>query len=529
MNSLEIVRFKGNPLVEIVLKFPCPQKILMVADGLDFGTGGFGLSEFVSIIRAAGHAVTTAHRFGDANATITTPYNFASAATPLTLANYDQVWLFGASTLALQPAEQTTIATFMQKGGGMFATGDHETIGAGMGANLPRVRSMRNWSGVPMFDQNRHDTVLDHGADSIKQFDDQADAVAQRIYPFFFYNGGPTTLSSSYQVHPVLRHSSGAVDFLPDHAHESECFAPPPFAGNFAGVEEWPARPVGGPRVRAQVAAVSMSAGRFITDTLKPPVNPHSFGAISAYDGDVAGRIGRVVCDATWHHFVNINLNGSGGAADSAGNPRQGLYVGGVATPEYKKIQQYYLNTVRWLAPRGRRNCWPWIQAVITRFDYEIAELQLPIPHPCPWDRLLRIGTLAEEVLKRHWGPGAANEVLDALVDASKAPPALAAVLAAPAIVGDDKENRQQGPGQTTMLPVTDLRRVQLGSLINVLAHQLPDDPQKLLGVIRDGQGELVQKLFGEGHQAAEPAMKEFLTKSLDATVSMTKAILEGQ
>ena len=88
------------------------------------------------------------------------------------------------------------------------------------------------------------------------------------------------------------------------------------------------------------VVAVSISAGRFITDTLKPPVRPRCFGAISAYDGDPAG-VGRIVCDATWHHFVNINLNGSGAGLDPTTLlPRTGLYAGGMPTPEYLKIQR---------------------------------------------------------------------------------------------------------------------------------------------------------------------------------------------
>ncbi|HEY6639291.1 MAG TPA: hypothetical protein VIY67_01010, partial [Nitrospiraceae bacterium] len=69
---------------------------------------------------------------------------------------------------------------------------------------------MRNWSTIPMVNPNRHDTVLDPGADNVKQFQDQADAISQRIYPMFFSNGGPDNVGSSWNVHPVLRHSSGA-------------------------------------------------------------------------------------------------------------------------------------------------------------------------------------------------------------------------------------------------------------------------------------------------------------------------------
>ncbi len=522
---LDLAQFKGNHLAEIILKFPCPQKVLMVTDGsLDFGTAGFGLSEFVSIVRAGGHTVATAHRSGDSDASITTPFNFATAATPVTTSNYDQIWLFGFSTAPLTPAEQATVVTFMQGGGGVFATGDHSTIGQGMGASLPRVRGMRNWSGVPMSDQNRHDTVIDPGSDNIKQFNDQADAIAQRIYPFFFSNGGPANQASSWAPHPVLQHPSGAVDFLPDHPHESECFAPTPVAGNFAGVEEWPAPAGGGARIAAKVAAVSMSAGRFVTDSGKPPVNPHSFGAISAYDGDAA-NVGRVVCDATWHHFVNINLNGSGGGVDANGQPRLGLYSGGVATAEYLKIQRYFLNTTRWLAPKNRRYCWPFLVAAVTRFDFELAELQLPIPHPCPWDPLLAIGKVAEDALRRHWGPGAANEILDAMADAGKASPTWRQVLVSTSSQAD-REAKDASGG--SLLPVADLRRAMLGSLINVLVHRLPADRAKLESMLRDGVEDLAQKHFAEGLAAAEKGINEHLGKAMDQTASMVKSILAG-
>jgi hypothetical protein len=186
MHNLEL-QFRGNRFWEIIWKFPCPQKILMVTDSsLNFGTGGFGLSEFVSIITNAGHTVATAHRNGSGpNLTIAGNFNFTTATTAVTTAHYDQIWLFAFSATALSAPEQATIAQFMQSGGGVFATGDHETIGAGMGANIPRVRTMRNWSTIPMVNPNRHDTVLDPGADNVKQFQDQADAIPQRIYPMF--------------------------------------------------------------------------------------------------------------------------------------------------------------------------------------------------------------------------------------------------------------------------------------------------------------------------------------------------------
>ncbi len=519
MPDFDLNPFKGNRFAEIFWKFPCPQRILMVTDGLDFGTGDFGLSEFVNIVRAAGHTVTTAHRFGDSDATITSAFVFDTASPAVTVSNYDQVWLFGVSSnsQALTANEQKTIAQFMEKGGGVFATGDHSTLGQGMGANLPRVRGMRNWDSIPMSNPGRLDTVLEPGADSVKQFEDQSDAIPQRIFPVFFSNGGPDNQASSWNVHPVLRHVSGAVDYLPDHPHESECLAPLPAPGSFAGVTEWPFLRA------AQIAAVAISAGRFVGG--KPPVYPRSFNAISVYDGDPA-NVGRIVCDATWHHYVNINLNGTGAGNDpTTGLPRKGLYdTAGNPTPEYKKIQTYFLNTVRWLAPKNRRTCWIFDQVAFVRFDREIFELQLPRPHPCPWDLLLEIGAIAEQALTRHWGPGAATDLVEGLLTAAKASPTLTKLLQAQQGLPTEQEK-----GEPSLLPLSELRRAVLGSVVNLFAHKLPADEAKLTRLLKNRPAALFQELISEGLRGAEPAIGEYLQRAVSHTAELVKAIRAGK
>lgn len=533
MNNPLLRPFTGNLQAEALLRFPCPQRLLVVTDadpgiGLDFGAGYFGLSEFVGILRAAGHTVTTAHRNGlGPNLGIAGRFNFATAAVPVTTANYDQVWLFGFNTVPLGSTpgdnEQGVLAQFMRDGGGVFATGDHERIGAGMGLSLPRVRQMRNWASVPMTDPQRHDTVVDPGQDGVKQFEDQADAVAQVLYPVFFSNGGPPDRAGTWAVHPVLRHPSGAVDALPDHAHESECLAPTPGSGQFAGVEEWPAPVGGGARIAPVVVAVSMSAGRFITDAGKPPVLPHSFGAISAYDGDAA-NVGRIVCDATWHHFVNINLNGVGGGTDSAGNPRRGLYAGGQPTPAYLKIQAYFLNTVRWLAPKGRRRCWPWLQTAVVRFHPELAELGLPLPHPCPWDPLLRIGRLAAAALDQAWGPGTSADVVSGLVADSATGPTLRRLLT----VGAPPAAKGEGRGEDTgLVPLDDLRRVVLGALVNLQARHLPGEPEALAKLMAGGHDKLAAEMVPEALAGAEQAIGDQMKATLAATSRLLKLVME--
>ncbi|HEY6287869.1 MAG TPA: hypothetical protein VIW48_00335, partial [Nitrospiraceae bacterium] len=188
------------------------------------------------------------------------------------------------------------------------------------------------------------------------------------------------------------------------------------------------------------------------------------------------------MCDATWHHFVNINLNGSGAGPDpTTGLPRTGLYAFGVPTPEYRKIQRYYLNTVRWLAPRGRRLCWPFLQVALARFDFKMAELRLPEPHPCPWDPLIRIGLIAEEVVTRHWGHGALAEIVDEMLSTTDVTLTLARLLKAQQYAeGDDQEKRTE----PSLLPLHDIRHAILGSVVNLLTHKLPADEEKLAGLL---------------------------------------------
>lgn len=527
MFDIDISRLKGNRFLELIWAFPCPQKILMVTDGsLDFGTGGFGLSEFVSIIQSAGHTISTAHRSGVGPVTIAGNFTFSSN---VNTNNFDQIWLFGFSTAALADSEKNRIAQFMQSGGGVFATGDHSTIGAGMGANIPRVRLMRNWSSIPMATPERLDTVLEPGPDNLKQFQDQSDAIPQRIYPVFFSNGGSDFAASTWSVHPILRHPSGAVDYLPDHPHESECIAPTPVAGTFAGVEEWPSPTGGGGRIAPQVAAVSISAGRFINSGAptptgtKPPVKPRCFGAISVYDGDMA-NVGRIVCDATWHHFVNINLNGSGAGLDpTTMTPRRGLYSGIplTPTPEYEKIKTYFRNTARWLAPRNRRSCWPFVVLSTIRFDFEMLELRLPEPHPCPWDILVRIGSVAEDTANRLFGPGTMEEMVDEMLFSSRSAASLAKHLRA---FRKELNGEVFRESERSLLPVQNIRRVIFASVINVIASKLPDDPKKAERLLKKGHDKLATEVIDEGIRGAEQAIDVFLEDALKQTAAMAKA-----
>jgi hypothetical protein len=78
----------------------------------------------------------------------------------------------------------------------------------------------------------------------------------------------------------------------------------------------------------ALTAHMNRQGGIFATgdhggNPTKSPTVAHSFGLLSAYDGQHRAGVGRVICDSTWHHFVNVNLIGilEGGGLDDFGRP----------------------------------------------------------------------------------------------------------------------------------------------------------------------------------------------------------------
>jgi len=64
------------------------------------------------------------------------------------LTRFHEVWLFGWASegdLDLAPEELSILASWMNAGGGVFATGDHDTHGASLSGSILRLRSMRRW------------------------------------------------------------------------------------------------------------------------------------------------------------------------------------------------------------------------------------------------------------------------------------------------------------------------------------------------------------------------------------------------
>ncbi len=368
---------------------PCLIKVLLVADSfLYFSDEDFGLSDFIETLATTTppwvkFEITCAHRGSPGH----TRLGVGNPHVARTIANfrfddashfgngmYDQVWFFGARTDSFEPATGTSpgkppdselkaIATFMDAGGGVFATGDHGALGAALCGHIPRVRSMRAWFadsapfGAPtstsMSDGHRHDTNRP-GHDGVFSFDDQSDDIPQEIAPkmylrrvgFFRYSF----------PHPLLCGPEGIIKVMPDHPHEGECTAAHETdrVFSFSGTDftEYPSGAAGAPVLPEIIATSQVLPNN--AHPGKSETQPKSFGSICTYDGAQAG-VGRVVTDATWHHFININLTGTAGVPMS--DPKSVGFLTPAGAPHYRKIQAYFRNIATWISPKARRDC----------------------------------------------------------------------------------------------------------------------------------------------------------------------------
>jgi hypothetical protein len=464
----------------------CRPRVLIVVDGgINYSESlGFGITRFIQAISGSSLApiLTLADRETGTAGPITiynTPYtvidqfDFHAANPAVTTANYDQVWLFAArdDSMKLSDDEVRTLADFMNAGGGVFATGDHATLGQGMGAHLPRVRYMREWASIPMGGEghdgarDRIDTIVNPGDDSSFDFDDQSDLFPQRIYPNYAVSWTFGTWKTT--LHPLLRMPNAPVDrfssadltndidMMPDHAHESVCYEVSPsvnnnwLIGNFQeAARNFPEFPLAvassTTRVGSEILAYAVSGGR--APAGKPPVRPRMFGISSVFDGHAAEpytangpRPGRILCDATWHHFLNINLDGTDTAHSGLGS---GSGLSFDPSPDLDKIYQYFRNAINWLQPANRIWCSWWWDLVAVAYNPHIYEYLInpderedPAVHES-------VGAEAVMLLDSARGRGSALDAVVAALRLSPEASALAERAEAAALLADDRDGR---------------------------------------------------------------------------------------
>lgn len=409
-----------NRIIKPIFK-ECRPKLLIVTDGLNYsGASGFGLTQFVNTLAATPiHGmipqIVKASRGADPNADIQN-FDFTNVTNGLLKSRYDVVFLFGIDQEGVGQLPQTqvdAIARFMQAGGGVFATGDHEDLGTALSRDVPRVRNMRYWlpAETPDFaDTTRLSTNLP-GDDLAYAFADQSDLHAQRLYVNYRTQAGGIG-----NPHPLLQGGPlGAIEVFPDHPHEGECRVPSDLTTTFAldggNPREWPDATAGGGAVSPEMVALTMSHGDSFPG--KEALTPRAFMAVSAYDGQRAGK-GRVVTDATWHHFVNINIDGTGSGLSGLQDPP------GTDIPDLQRIRQYYRNLATWLMPKNVRKClrFPWVLWEISRFPL-FEELRLPVLQEAKGEDLREIGVqLASALGGALPGYQAEQLIADALEDA---------------------------------------------------------------------------------------------------------------
>lgn len=337
-----------------------------------------------------------------------TPFRFDDPS--VNLLDYDELWLFGdegydEGTPAGPPftdpqsgqsgepgrladSELAKITEFMQAGGGLFAVGDHDGLGAAMCGFIPRVRYMRkwfdalddsaglppltvrNWPGVQNQSMSRRDT-LQQGAtddqnapnstgDPVFLFDDQSD-------------DRPQPLTALVPTHPAIQGATGVLKVYPDHMHEGEVIAATgaqlaqtsasdstlSFAG--ANFTEFPSTPIGNyqefPAILAQATAGSPPHGTSVSPddmACSTPFGPAmqtcqtaTLNVLAAYDGTRV-NVGRIVTDSSFHHFLDLNLVGDpcSGHADK----QQGFNYSASGKAVLNEIQAFYINLATWLA-----------------------------------------------------------------------------------------------------------------------------------------------------------------------------------
>jgi hypothetical protein len=383
------------------LKLCGPLKILFVVDGgIDYGSG-FGIGRVRDIINDTTRGWVDFQV--DARVRSTTIFNDAL------LNQYHQVWLFGINggNGSLSPAEQTAFQTWMDtRQGGVFATGDHDDLGAALARQIPRAGTMRRWTTAqqvpPGATEGRIDTNRPEDASQgPPQFDmipgsAQGDAVPQPIeWVTWMRNGG---ILGWRAPHPILCHPRhGPIDVMPDHPHEGMCFdtATANFEVDVSNTVEYPS--VGSVRPLPKVIAYGHTLADPPYHQAKRSTHPGTpmpakrFPMISVYDGQQIG-IGRVVVDSTWHHWMGMNINGIEAAATATGASAH-------AIANWEKIRTYFVNIAVWLATAHQRRCMNRWFLTAAHFSYVgFEELR-------PKASIYELGLAMSLHLKRWWGP----------------------------------------------------------------------------------------------------------------------------
>ena len=390
----DLIAERGELVAELDIEPFFPRKptvrILIVADTNISFVSGFGIGKVIDLIRAN---VDSYVRFevdmayigvrGSSLIVNSSPapreakyvnFRFSSEHEGQQIIDeYDEVWCFGFAPdnsgsadddritdhpTAPEPSDLEALTAWMNAGGGVLAMGDHHYLGATMCSQIPRVRHMRRWtnaqSAPPQFGVDRHDTNRPQNAAQDPDVTDppntipntaERDDVPQPIEWKRYSTASVFVFERRYRPHPVLCGGElGVIDVLPDHPHEGWIYEDGDVEldaeyryGDESGKDF---AEKGGVRPRPEVIAWSDSLGDPPHAFSKGATPARRFGQIGVYDGDEIDY-GRIIVDSTWHHWMDLNLNGLESAADDTA---------------FQKIARYFRNCAVWLAREGQRS-----------------------------------------------------------------------------------------------------------------------------------------------------------------------------
>ena len=371
-----------------------PVHVLLVVDGFftlgpqDRNDNSFSVSHLITVLQATRTAdisifLDTAHRDGDQDATYKGRFDFATSVSDLSM--YDEIWMLGYNgwngmdplnkdvKRYLGEDELFALANFMQGGGGVLASGDHEGLGSYMCGLVPRVRTMRKWfargdddehvpkgapPNWPVKGPERADT-LQVAHDSTYLYENQSDNIPQPLN---------IKLVPNVDIHEILKIGEQKVlEHFPDHFHEGEVLG-------FGGVDSKESEPwtltdtltfkgksftdypsKDGHQEVPQVIATGNvigghetinQSGKLCASGFQPDntaTNAKTINTLSVYDGWRVG-VGRVVTDSSFHHFTDLNLIGDPCALK--------VRAKGLDEGMLDDIPAFYVNVVKWLARR---------------------------------------------------------------------------------------------------------------------------------------------------------------------------------
>jgi hypothetical protein len=293
------------------------------------------------------------------------------------------------------------------------------------------------------------------------------------------------------------------MDVLPDHPHESVCKEVTSAAllngtytvGGQNFMEYRPSVTNAAVKIGAEIVAYAVSGGRSVHNIVwKPPVRPQMFGVISGYDGRLASpyptktqRPGRVICDSTWHHYVNINLDGMTSGRNGLGTWSVSPGVG-VFTPsaDLNKIYTYYRNIIAWLQPPNRIWCKIIWDLIAVRYHPYLVEELLEVPKLKSWEDYVGLGMEAANLLNNEEGSEYVREVISGTLASLQEAETLGAVL--------DKEKLEQSG-----LNQDELYFGILGGMLAKISTLLPlDDEKTTAEILKKGVEKIMKDLIAE-------------------------------